>query len=74
MARLSVDQLAAMRAELALAPESEHAAVRLRFGLDDGTWPHEEAHWQRKFAADKDLFQTYVKRFQYFRALLAPRT
>ncbi len=74
VARLSVDQLAAMRAELAVSPEAEHAATRLRFGLDDATWVLEEAHWQKRFAQDKSLFDTYVKRFQYFRALMAPRT
>jgi len=70
VARLTVEQLAAMRAELASSPEGEHPAVRQRFGLDDATWALEEAHWQRKLAVDKDLFGQYLKRFQYCRALL----
>jgi hypothetical protein len=57
-----------------MAPEADHAATRLRFGLDDSAWVDEEAYWQKRFAQDKTLFQTYVKRFQYFRALLAPRS
>src|SRR5205085_12003764 len=70
VSKLSLDQLAALRAELALAPEAEHAETRLRFGLDGAAYIEEEAHWQKRFAQDKTLFQTYVQRFQYFRALL----
>lgn len=70
VARLTVEQLAAMRAELATAPDSEHAAVRQRFGLDDRTWELEEAHWQGRLATDKDLFARYLKSFQYCRSLL----
>jgi hypothetical protein len=70
VARLTVEQLAAMRAELATSPDAEHTAVRQRFGLDEATWALEEAHWQRKLAVDKDLFGRYLKRFQYCRSLL----
>ena len=34
VARLTLEQLAAMRAEMATSPEAEHDAVRDRFGLD----------------------------------------
>jgi hypothetical protein len=70
VARLTVEQLAAMRAELATSPEAEHPAVRTRFGLDDLTWELEEAHWQRQLAVDQELFARYLKRFQYCRSLL----
>lgn len=70
VARLTVEQLAAMRAELATSPEAEHMAVRQRFGLDDSTWELEEAYWQRQLASDKDLFARYLRSFQYCRSLL----
>jgi hypothetical protein len=69
-ARLTVEQLAAMRAEIAVAPEAEHPAVLQRFGLDATTWDLEEQHWQRRLAADKDLFARYLRQFQYCRSLL----
>ena len=59
-----------MRAELATAPEGEHASIQARFGLDPATWQLEEAHWQRVLAGDKDLFARYLKQFQYCRSLL----
>ncbi len=71
--RLTLEQLAALRAELALAADSEHDAVRQRFGLDAATWEKEEAHWQRTLAGDESLFQRYVRQFQYCKALLQPR-
>jgi hypothetical protein len=70
VARLTVEQLAAMRAELATSPEPEHPEVRRRFGLDDATWQLEEDHWQRRLAIDPELFGRYLKRFQYCRSLL----
>jgi hypothetical protein len=69
-ARLTVEQLAAMRAEVATSPETEHPAVIQRFGLDAATWPLEEAHWQKRLAQDPDLFQRYLRQFQYCRSLL----
>jgi hypothetical protein len=68
--RLTLEQLAAMRAEIGLASEAEHAGVMQRFGLDPTTWEREEAHWQRKLAGDQDLFKRYLKQFQYCRSLL----
>jgi hypothetical protein len=70
VARLTVEQLAAMRAELATSPEDQHAAIRQRFGLDEAATPLEEAHWQRRFVDDPALFQRYVRQFQYCRSLL----
>jgi hypothetical protein len=72
-ARLTLEQLAAMRAELATTSEPEHPATRERFGLDAASWAREEAHWQERLRADPKLFKTYVSRFQYFRALLQRR-
>jgi hypothetical protein len=69
-ARLTVEQLAAMRAEVATSPETDHPAVIQRFGLDASTWPLEEAHWQKRLAQDPDLFQRYLRQFQYCRSLL----
>ena len=48
--------------------------MRGRFGLDDTTWALEEAYWQRKLAVDQELFQRYLKRFQYCRSLLQRTT
>ncbi|HEY3818792.1 MAG TPA: hypothetical protein VGL81_16590 [Polyangiaceae bacterium] len=70
-ARLTLEQLAAMRAEIGLAAEAEHPAVMQRFGLDPTAWEHEETHWQRKLAGDQDLFKRYLKQFQYCRSLLS---
>jgi len=70
-ARLTLEQLAAMRAEIGLAPEGEQPAVMQRFGLDPVSWEHEESHWQRKLAGDQDLFKRYLKQFQYCRSLLS---
>jgi hypothetical protein len=72
-ARLTVEQLAAMRAEVATAPEAEHAGVFERFGLDPATLELEEAHWQRRLAREPDLFQRYLRQFQYCRSLLQRR-
>jgi len=69
-ARLSLEQLAAMRAEIATAPEGEHPNVLQRFGLDSATWENEETHWQRKLAGDENLFKRYLRQFQYCRSLL----
>ena len=69
-ARLTLEQLAAMRAEIALAPEAEQPGVMSRFGLDATTWEQEEAHWQRRLAGDQDLFKRYLRQFQYCRSLL----
>jgi hypothetical protein len=69
-ARLSVEQLAAMRAEVATSAETEHPGIFQRFGLDGATWELEEAHWQRRLAKDPDLFQRYLRQFQYCRSLL----
>ena len=68
--RLTLEQLAAMRAEIGLAAEAEQAGVMQRFGLDLTTWEREEAHWQRELARDQDLFKRYLKQFQYCRSLL----
>jgi hypothetical protein len=68
--RLTVEQLAAMRAEIATSPETEHPAVLGRFGLDATAWPLEEAHWQRRLARDQDLFARYLRQFQYCKSLL----
>jgi hypothetical protein len=67
---LTLEQLAAMRAEIGLAAESEQPAVMQRFGLDRATWEDEETHWQRKLAGDQELFKRYLKQFQYCRSLL----
>jgi hypothetical protein len=69
-ARLTMEQLAAMRAEIALAPEAEQPGVMQRFGLDRATWEQEETHWQRRLAADQELFKRYLRQFQYCRSLL----
>jgi hypothetical protein len=69
-ARLTLEQLAAMRADMALAPEGEQPGVMQRFGLDPTTWEQEEAHWQRRLAGDQDLFKRYLRQFQYCRSLL----
>lgn len=69
-ARLTVEQLAAMRAEVATTAEAQHPDVFRRFGLDPTTWELEEAHWQRRLARDPDLFQRYLRQFQYCRSLL----
>jgi hypothetical protein len=70
---LTVEQFAAFRADLVLADEREHPAVWERFGLDAASWPREDAYWQAAFAGDNDLFQRYLRQFQYCRALMAPR-
>jgi hypothetical protein len=69
-ARLTLEQLAAMRAEIATAPEGEQSSVLQRFGLDSTTWQTEESHWQRKLAGDENLFKRYLRQFQYCRSLL----
>jgi hypothetical protein len=74
VARLTVEQLAALRAELVMAPPAEHEVVRSRFGLDEATWQREEAYWQRKLAADEALFQRFLRQFAYCKALLQPRS
>jgi hypothetical protein len=69
-ARLTLEQLAAMRAEIGLASEAEQPGVMQRFGLDRATWEDEETHWQRRLAGDQELFKRYLKQFQYCRSLL----
>jgi hypothetical protein len=69
-ARLTVEQLAAMRAEIATAPDGDQPAVLQRFGLDSASWEKEEAHWQRKLALDEPLFKRYLRQFQYCKSLL----
>jgi hypothetical protein len=71
-ARLTLEQLATLRAELVLAPDTA-GEIRERFGLSERTHEQEDAIWQGRFQKDKELFQRYVKLFQYFRSLLAPR-
>jgi hypothetical protein len=70
VARLTLEQLAAMRAEIGVVSEAEQPAVMQRFGLDAATWEHEETHWQRRLAGDQELFKRYLKQFQYCRSLL----
>jgi hypothetical protein len=69
-ARLSLERLAAMRAEIATAPEGDQPNVLERFGLDSTSWQNEETHWQRKLAGDENLFKRYLRQFQYCRSLL----
>jgi len=69
-ARLTLEQLAAMRAEIAHAAEADQPGVMQRFGLDRASWEQEEAHWQRRLAGDQDLFKRYLRQFQYCRSLL----
>ncbi len=71
-ARLSVEQLAALRAEILVSAEPQHASIKRRFGLDEATWTLEEALWQRRLADDEGLFKRYLRQFQYCRALLKP--
>jgi len=71
--RLTVEQLATLRAELVLAPDKAEE-IRDRFGLNERSHEQEDAIWKERFGADKDLFQRYVKLFQYYRGLLAPRS
>jgi hypothetical protein len=68
--RLTLEQLAAMRAEIASAPDAEQTGVMQRFGLDAATWEEEETHWQRRLAGDQELFKRYLRQFQYCRSLL----
>jgi hypothetical protein len=72
-ARLSLEQLAAMRAEIALAAEADQPGVMQRFGLDRASWEQEESHWQRRLAGDQNLFKQYLRQFQYCRSLLQRR-
>jgi hypothetical protein len=72
-ARLTLEQLAAMRAEIATAEDGEQPNVLQRFGLDTSTWEKEEAHWQRKLALDEALFKRYLRQFQYCKSLLQRR-
>jgi hypothetical protein len=72
-ARLTLEQLAAMRAEIALAAEADQPGVMQRFGLDRASWEQEESHWQRRLAGDQDLFKQYLRQFQYCRSLLQRR-
>jgi hypothetical protein len=69
-ARLTLQQWAAVRAEIATQPDSEHEAIKGRFGLDGTTWPEEERHWQRQLATEAALFAQYVRHFQYCKSLL----
>jgi hypothetical protein len=71
--RLTVEQFAAFRADLVLADDVDHPVVWERFGLDAASWPREDAYWQAAFAGDRDLFQRYLRQFQYCKALMAPR-
>ena len=68
--RLTLEQLAAMRAEIATASDAEQPDVMQRFGLDPVTWEQEETHWQRRLAGDQELFKRYLRQFQYCRSLL----
>ena len=72
-ARLPLEQLAAMRAEIALAAEADQPGVMQRFGLDRASWEQEESHWQRRLAGDQNLFKQYLRQFQYCRSLLQRR-
>jgi hypothetical protein len=69
--RLSLEQLAALRAELSCATEGDHARVRESFGLDEGIWLLEEIHWQNELT-DPHLFARYLQLYKYYRALLRP--
>jgi hypothetical protein len=70
---LDVQQFAAIRAELAVAPEAQHPAIRERYHLDESAWRREEAAWQARLHADGPLLQAYLTHFRYLRALLGPR-
>ena len=72
-AQLTLEQLAAMRAEIALAAEADQPGVMQRFGLDRASWEQEESHWQRRLAGDQNLFKQYLRQFQYCRSLLQRR-
>ncbi len=67
--RLSVQQLAALRAELTVTPELEHGKVRERFGLTEVTWSLEETYWQKQLK-DPEIFARYLHVFKYYRGLL----
>jgi hypothetical protein len=69
--RLTLEQFAAMRAELVLAPEPEHPAIVGRYGLAGEAWAAEEQQWQRLLASDRAIFERYLQRFQYMRGLFA---
>jgi len=68
-----VQQFAALRAELAAAPEGEHRGIRARYQLDEAHWQWEEAAWRDRLTADPTLLRSYQAHFHYLRALLGPR-
>lgn len=70
---LTVDQFAMLNAELAVTPPSQHPEVRRRHQLSESSWPLEESAWHARLQSDPALANHYVSKFQYMRALLAPR-
>jgi hypothetical protein len=68
--RLGLEQYAAFEAEIAVNPASM-AEIRARYGLTDATHPAESEAWQRRFAADRELYVRYANLFQRYRDWLS---
>ncbi|UQA56273.1 hypothetical protein [Polyangium aurulentum] len=68
--RLGLEQYAAFAAEIAVNPASM-AEIRARYGLTDATHPAESEAWQRRFAADRELYVRYANLFQRYRDWLS---
>jgi hypothetical protein len=68
--RLGLEQYAAFEAEIAVNPASM-SEIRARYGLTDTTHPAESETWQRRFAADRELYVRYANLFQRYRDWLS---
>jgi hypothetical protein len=69
---LTIEQFAWLRTRLVLAPEQANE-IRERVGLTEPMHTREDEIWQKLFAEDKNLSDTYEKVVAYYRRMLSPR-
>jgi hypothetical protein len=67
---LTLEQFTSLTAEIAQSPAAI-GAVRARYGLDEPAHRRQAEEWQRRFAADGELYARYTAMFQSYREWLA---
>lgn len=68
--RLTLEQFASLTAEIAVAPHGA-AQIRARYGFDEASHAAEAEAHNRRFSADKPLFERYLALVQQYREYVA---
>ena len=68
--RLTLEQFASLSAEIAVNPRGA-AQIRARYGFDEASHAAEAEQHNRRFTADKALYDRYIELFQSYRDYVA---